>query len=166
MQGKWEQYKLQEKLIDVEFNPPLAYFEMRKMQIWQQRYSAFSDACSNEMLSKTLLMKNLLKWTNEEIMENIKLRKLEAAHEWELAQIQNAGPMWKQEALAEVTGELGGGGDDMMGGPGGGPGGDFGGPGGGDMGGFDDAGFSDDDIGDMESAADDAGDVLGDAPDE
>lgn len=159
MQGKWEQYKLEEKYIEVEFNPPHAYYEMRRMQEWQQKFNSFTEATSNDMMSKTLMMKRILKWTNDEIRENLKLRKLEAAHEWELAQIQNLGPMWKQATMQEVMdagAEVGGGGG--MGGPHGGGGGGLH-----DMPDFDDAGFSDDDMGDMADSADAAGDVLGDA---
>lgn len=89
MKGKWEQYKLRENMIDIEFNPPHAYYEMRKLQVWQQRFAAFSEATSNDLMSKTLMMKRLLKWTNEEIRDNLKLRKLEAAHEWEVSQISS-----------------------------------------------------------------------------
>lgn len=158
LQGKWDEYKLQEQKIEVVFNPPHAYYEMRKLQIWQQKYSAFNEASNNELLSKTLLMKRLLEWSNEEILENLKLRKLEAAHEWEIAQIVNAGPMWKQEAMAEAMDAAGG---MDMGGGGGGMDMDMGGPEG-DFGGMDDSGFDDADIDAMGDAAEGAGDVLGD----
>lgn len=162
MKGKWEQYKLRENMIDIEFNPPHAYYEMRKLQVWQQRFAAFSEATSNDLMSKTLMMKRLLKWTNEEIRDNLKLRKLEAAHEWEVSQISSNGPLWKQQALQEVVenqmenvgASAGGGGGDFGGG-------DFGGDDFGDDGGAPDMGFSDDDMSDMGDSAGDALDSMG-----
>lgn len=162
MKGKWEQYKLRENMIDIEFNPPHAYYEMRKLQVWQQRFAAFSEATSNDLMSKTLMMKRLLKWTNEEIRDNLKLRKLEAAHEWEVSQISSNGPLWKQQTLQEVVenqmenvgASAGGGGGDFGGG-------DFGGGDFGDDGGAPDMGFSDDDMSDMGDSAGDALDSMG-----
>ena len=162
MKGKWEQYKLRENMIDIEFNPPHAYYEMRKLQVWQQRFAAFSEATSNDLMSKTLMMKRLLKWTNEEIRDNLKLRKLEAAHEWEVSQISSNGPLWKQQALQEVVEnqmENVGASADVGGGDFGG--GDFGGDDFGDDGGAPDMGFSDDDMSDMGDSAGDALDSMG-----
>lgn len=167
LQGKWQQYNLREHDIQVQFNPPSSYYEMRKRQAWDLAINSLSTAAGIEQFSKMWLMKHLLNLTNEEIMDNVKLRKLEAAHEWEIAQIQQAGPLWKQQVLTDLAGgaaeaagggEGGAGGGDFGGGPGGG---DFGG-GGEDFGGaFDDAGFSDDDMGEMEDAGADAADALG-----
>lgn len=164
MKGKWEQYKLRENMIDIEFNPPHAYYEMRRLQEWQQRFAAFSEATSNDLMSKTLMMKRLLKWTNEEIRDNLKLRKLEAAHEWEVSQISSNGPLWKQQALQEVVqNQMENAGASAGGGEGGGGdfgGGDFGGDFG-DEGGASDIGFSDDDMSDMGDSAGEALDSMG-----
>lgn len=164
MKGKWEQYKLRENMIDIEFNPPHAYYEMRRLQEWQTRFAAFSEATNNDLMSKTLMMKRLLKWTNEEIRDNLKLRKLEAAHEWEVSQISSNGPLWKQQALQEVVqNQMENAGASAGGGEGGGGdfgGGDFGDDFG-DEGGAADIGFSDDDMSDMGDSAGEALDSMG-----
>lgn len=168
LKGKWRQYGLEEKKIDVVFNPPHAYFEMRKLQVWKERYATFSESTSNDFLSKSLLMKRILGWTNEEIVENLKLRKKEAAHEWEMAQIQESGPLWKQQAVqaaAAAVAEAGGGSSG-----GGGGGGDFGGGfdeggfgGGGDfeVSGPGDFGVDSDETAEINDSANNAADVLG-----
>lgn len=168
LKGKWKQYELQEKMIDIEFNPPNAYYELRKLQIWKEQYAAYAEGLSSDTLSRSILMKRILKWTNEEIIDNMRLKRKEAAFDWELSQIQEAGPMWKTQAIqaaADAAAETAGGGDH-----GGDFGGDFGsGFGGGGEGGLDlpeaDFGIDSGESAEINDAAGAAGDVLG-SPDE
>ena len=74
--------------------------------------------------------------SDEDILEQYRMRKIEAAHEYEIGQIVNAGPGWKNVMLMQQGGAPEGG----AGGPGGGM--DFGG-GGMDMGGDMDFGSGD-----------------------
>jgi hypothetical protein len=90
--------------------------------------------------------------TDNEILEQYRMRKLEAAHEYEIAQITNAGPNWKtvtlmQQAGVGAEGGDAGGGMDMGGGM------DLGG----DMGGADMGGG-------MDAAADGAVEALDSNP--
>lgn len=151
--GIYQKYKLRENLMDIEFYPPRNYFKMRALQTIQIEGNAFSALAQNDCFSKTMLMKHIMGWNNDDILTNMRLRKIEAGHEWEIQQISGQGPNWKQMQLAQMAGALGqgseGGGD--MGGEGADMGGDMGGDFGGDMGGEE-----------MGGAVDDAMDAMGD----
>ena len=147
--GMYKEYDVQERLIDIEFEPPSNYYKHRKLQSIQIAGSAFSALASNEVLSKSYLMKHVMGMSESDIVAQYKLRKQEAMHEFEIQQIQSAGPNWKMAMLTGGEGEGGPGGGDGMSDLGGGGMPDFGGePGMGDLGG----GASLDDMAGMEEA--------------
>jgi hypothetical protein len=130
---------------------------MRRLQAIQIAGDAYAKIAGIDVISKTWTLKNIMGLTDEEILEQYRMRKLEAAHEYEIAQITNAGPNWKTVTLMQQAGiELGGGGDsgglDL--------GGDMGGDMSGDMGG----GPEPMDFGDPAADADAASAVLDENP--
>ena len=154
--GLYQKYKLRENLMDIEFYPPQNYFKMRGLQRIQIEADAFGKLAGIDTISKTYLMKRIFGWGPEEILESYKMRKLEAAEEWEIQQILNGGPNWKEMVLAQMSaggGAEGGGDMDMAGGDM-----DMGGM---DMGGMD-MGGGDMDMGggDMDMGGMDAGDTM------
>lgn len=140
--GLYEHLKLKEHLMDLEFVPPTNYFYMRRLQGIQIAGDAYNKIAGIDVISKTWTLKNVMGLTDDEILQQYRMRKLEAAHEFEIAQITNAGPNWKAVTLMQQAG-VGEGGGDMGGDMGGGMdlsgdmGGDmdFGGDAGVDMGG-------------------------------
>lgn len=139
--GLYEHLKLKEHLMELEFVPPSNYFHMRQLQAIQIAGDAYSKIAGIDSISKTWALKNVMGLTDNEILQQYRLRKLEAAQEYEIAQIQNAGPNWKSVVLmqqAGIGGEGGGapdgGGLDLGGGDMGGDiGGDIGADAGADM---------------------------------
>lgn len=146
LQGKYQEYKIKEALMEWEFVPPSAYYQMRNLQGLKIKADAFNAVAGAECFSKSILMKQIMGMNNEQVLEHYRLRKLEAAKEWEIAQIQSVGPDFLQinalqQAGINPDGSAAGGGD-MGGGMdmGGGGGMDLGGGAdmsGGDMGGGD-----------------------------
>lgn len=122
----YQDYGVQERFIDIEFEPPSNYYKHRKLQSIQIAGSAFGSLASNEVLSKSYLMKHVMGMHESDIAAQYELRKKEAMHEFEIAQIQAAGPNWKiamlpggQEAAeggAGGMGDMGGGGGFDLGG--------------------------------------------------
>ena len=134
--------KLKEHMFELEFVPPTNYFYMRKLQGIQIAGDAYAKIAGIDVISKTWTLKNVMGLTDNEILEQYRMRKLEAAHEYEIAQITNAGPNWKTITLMQQAGVgAEGDGGDMSGGMDMGGGMDLGGGdlGGGDMGGGMDA---------------------------
>lgn len=113
--GIYDAYHLKEHLMEMEFVPPTNYFHMRRLQAIQIAGDAYAKIAGIDVISKTWTLKNIMGLTDEEILEQYRMRKLEAAHEFEIAQITNAGPNWKTVTLMQQAGvepgAEGGGGD-------------------------------------------------------
>lgn len=101
--GLYQQFKLRENLMNVEFYPPQNYFKMRGLQRIQIEADAFGKLAGIDVFSKTYLLKRIMNWNDNDILNSYKMRKLEAAQEWEIQQILNGGPNWKQMVLAQMS---------------------------------------------------------------
>jgi len=114
LRGLWEELELGETNIEIIFNPPTNYFEMREAQKLELKAANFNSLASNEFISVTYAQKKYLGWKDRDILANREFLRKDAEMQWELAQIQAAGPMWKEQlaasagAEAEVGGEGGG----------------------------------------------------------
>lgn len=164
--GKYKEYGLKEDMMDISFVPPSHYFEMKKVQAIQIKAGAYSTIAQIDGISRSWALKRVWGLTNAEIKQNIRLRKIDAIHDWEIEQINAAGPFWESNTLKSLGEDDGEGSE--VGGFGGGPGGDFGGP---DFGGegpdFGDEGNMEEDVGmdtaemeEVSSDLDGADDVL------
>lgn len=130
LKGLWEDYKIHENDIFVEFNPPANFYELRQQQTNEIRFNNFNQMAANEYISDTFSQKKYLNLSDEEIKANRELLKVDAALRWELTQIEAGGPNWR-ELVAQQPQD-----GEAIGGPGGGappsfgpaPGGGFGGP--------------------------------------
>ena len=122
LKGIWEKLNLKEYNLDVEFNPPTNYYELRQSQRLELKISNFNNLASNASVSPTYLQKKQLGWTDLEVKVNREYLRKDKELEWELNQIQASGPFWKMMlggaggAPAEGGSESGGGA-----GPGGAP---------------------------------------------
>lgn len=124
LKGLWDKLNLKEYFLDVEFNPPTNYYELRQSQRMELKVTNFNNLASNATVSPTYLQKKVLQWTDLDIKVNREYLRKDKEFEWELAQIQQAGPYWKLAMGGQMGGaaggEMGGG---AMGGGGAGPGG-------------------------------------------
>jgi hypothetical protein len=140
LRGLWEEFKLKEYNIDLEFNVPTNFYELRESQKLELKINNFNSMASNEYVSPTFAQKKYLGWTDVDIKANREFLRKDKAFRWELAQIENGGPDWKEAMSAqagamggaEAGGEAGGGGGGMpppfVGGPAATAGGESGAP--------------------------------------
>lgn len=127
----WEQYELRDEDIELEFNIPTSFFALREQQALQLKIETFQSVADIDLFSTTYAMKKYLELSDREIAAIREFARKDAAIRWELAQIEQSGPhfreLMKQEmAQLQAGGDMGlGGGMDE--GPGMGLGGDMGG---------------------------------------
>jgi len=115
LKGVWDELNLAETNIDVAFTPPTNYYEMRESQKLELKAANFNTLASNEFVSVTYAQKKYLGWKDRDILANREFMRKDAEFQWELAQIQAAGPMWKEQlaAAADAAGAEGAEGGEM-----------------------------------------------------
>ena len=123
LKGLWNELELKDYFIDIEFNPPTNYYELRQSQRMELKVTNFNNLASNATVSPTYLQKKILQWTDLDIKVNREYLRKDKEFEWELGQIQQSGPYWKLAMGAQMGGAGGEGGAPAMGGGGAGPGG-------------------------------------------
>ena len=132
LKGLWEKYELKEHNVNLSFNPPTNFHELRLQQVYDLKWNNYNSAIQNPLISDTYAKKHMLKMTDEEISVNRELLRKDKAFGWELAQIESMGPNWReamQQGPEGAGGDLGGlppGGGAPLGGGGGGLPPDFG----------------------------------------
>jgi len=95
----WEKFNLKELHLDLVFNVPSNFFEMREQQKLELRVNNWSNLSNNEFVSNTWAQKKYLGWDDLEIKANREFLRKDTELQWELAQIQASGPNWR-EAMA------------------------------------------------------------------
>ena len=116
MKKLWKEYDLKEDYIKVEFNPPNSFHALREQQIFEIKSGNFANMSANELISNTYCQKKYLDWTDNDVVANRAFLKKDKELQWELAQIEAAGPNWRDAATAQGDEAMGG---DMGGGLGG-----------------------------------------------
>jgi len=104
LRGLWEEYNLAETNLDIIFNVPSNYFEMRQSQKLELKAANFNSLASNEFISVTYAQKKYLGWKDRDILANREFLRKDAEMQWELGQIQAGGPLWKEQMAAAVGG--------------------------------------------------------------
>ena len=108
----WTEYKLNEADVELVFNVPTNFYELRENQKFQIKAENFNTITTSDLVSKTYAQKKYLGWSDADVMANREFLRKDRELMWELDQITNAGPNWR-EAGAPVAGqgaEAGGGG--------------------------------------------------------
>jgi hypothetical protein len=126
LKGMWKEYELKEETIHIEFNVPTNFYELRESQKLELKVQNFGSLAANESISPSFAQKRYLGWSDVDIKANREFLRKDKELRWELTQIENMGPNWKQAvaAQAEAGGAPGGGGGaPPSGGMGGGMGG-------------------------------------------
>jgi len=95
----WEKFNLKELHLDLTFNVPSNFFEMREQQKLELRVNNWSNLSNNEFVSNTWAQKKYLGWDDLEVKANREFLRKDTELQWELAQIQASGPNWR-EAMA------------------------------------------------------------------
>lgn len=102
--GLWEKLDLNEQNIEVSFNVPTNFYEMRESQRLEQKASNFNSIASNEFVSKTYAQKKYLGWRDKDILANREFLRKDAELQWELQQIASLGPAWREQVIAQDVG--------------------------------------------------------------
>jgi hypothetical protein len=98
--GLWEKFELNLNNIEVEFNVPTNFYEMRENQRLELKAANFNNLASNEFVSATYAQKKYLGWKDKDILANREFLRKDAEMQWELAQIQASGPAWQEALIA------------------------------------------------------------------
>jgi hypothetical protein len=119
----WEEFKLKETDIDLTFNVPTNFYELRESQKFQLKAENFNAITQSDLVSKTYAQKKYLGWSDTDMMANREFLRKDRELLWELDQITNNGPNWREvgatqpgqagqgEAPATGGGSFGGGAD-------------------------------------------------------
>ena len=104
LRGIWEKLDLTDGNLNIEFNVPTNFYEMRENQRIEQRAASFNAVASNEFVSKTYAQKKYLDWKDKDILANREFLRKDAELQWELQQIATLGPAWREQVIAaDVT---------------------------------------------------------------
>lgn len=98
--GLWKEHKLQESYFNFEMVPPSNFFAIRQQQLLELKLKNFETMSGNEGISNTYAQRYYLEMSDAAISENMEWKRKDAALNWELAQIEAAGPNWKEQVEA------------------------------------------------------------------
>lgn len=115
LKGIYDEMRLRDSHLDLTFNVPTNFYELREQQKFQLRAENFNTITTSEFISKTYAQKKYLGWSDSEVMANREFLRKDKELMWELAQIENTGPDWREAgsltgAQAGAPPEAGGGG--------------------------------------------------------
>lgn len=70
--GLKKQYNLTNKSFKIRMNPPSKYKEQMEQNFLESRYNNYMALADRDEISRVFLMKRFLKWSDDEIKENVK----------------------------------------------------------------------------------------------
>jgi len=115
----FEDNDLTEENINVIFNAPSNFYDLRNNQKLELKINSYNNLMSTQKVSDTYAKKKVLGWKDQDILADRELRRKDAELEWELQQIMALGPKWKEQLIQQANagappegggGGLGGGG--------------------------------------------------------
>lgn len=107
----WDQYELKEEDIELEFNVPTSFFALREQQALQIKIDMFNSVADMDLFSTTYAMKKYLELSDREIAAIREFARKDAALRWELSQIEQSGPHFREimkQEMAQLQGGAGG----------------------------------------------------------
>jgi len=111
LKGIWNKFEFTANNLEVDFNVPTNFYEMRENQRLELKAANFNNLAANEFVSSTFAQKKYLGWKDKDILANREFLRKDAEMQWELSQIQAQGPAWKEQVIAASLGageEIGG----------------------------------------------------------
>ena len=104
LRGLWDKLELNPLNIDVNFNVPTNFYELRENQKLELKLNNYNSLAANEFVSATYAQKKYLGWKDKDVLANREFLRKDAEFQWELAQIQAAGPSWQEQVIAGAVG--------------------------------------------------------------
>lgn len=98
----FEDYDLTEQNINVIFNPPTNFYDLRNNQKMELKIGSYNNLMSTQKVSDTYAKKKVLGWKDQDILADRELRRKDAELEWEIQQIMAYGPSWKKQLLQQA----------------------------------------------------------------
>lgn len=124
LKGLWSNYRLKEQSLQIKFNEPTSFMAMRNQQLLKMKFDNYNTAVQTEAISKSFAQKYYLDLTADKMKENREWLRKDAALAWELGQITEMGPNFREQLAAQQgtagSEEAGGAAPALMGGGGGG----------------------------------------------
>ena len=102
LKGLWNEFELNEEALQLEFNVPTNFYELRESQKLELKVSNFGNLAANESVSPTFAQKRYLGWTDVDIKANREFLRKDKELRWELTQIETLGPKWKEALAAQA----------------------------------------------------------------
>jgi len=99
LKGLVEKYDIKETNLFLEFNVPTNFYELRENQKLELKVTNFNNLASNATVSSTFAQKKYLGWSDIDIKANREFLRKDKELEWELNQILNGGPSWRENML-------------------------------------------------------------------
>ena len=96
LRNLWDKYDLKETNINLDFNVPVNFFEMREAQKQELKTTAFTNITQSDAVSKTYALKKYMGWSDIEILANREFMRKDIGFLWELEQIKTGGPNWRE----------------------------------------------------------------------
>jgi hypothetical protein len=106
LRGLMKEFSLKDMNLDIVFNVPTNFYEVRQQQKIELKTSTFGNISNNPSVSPTYAQKKYLGWSELDIKANREFLRKDKAFNWELQQIENLGPDWKNivKAQSEAAG--------------------------------------------------------------
>ena len=103
MRGLWEEFDIKENWFQIKFNEPSNFYTLREQQLFELKSTNYAGISQNPKVSETYSQKKYLGWSDQEISENRGWLRKDAAFTYELAQIEAAGPNWREQLAAQAA---------------------------------------------------------------
>lgn len=100
LKGIAEKLGVREQNLHLEFNVPTNFYELRENQKLELKVGNFNNLANNPSISPTYAQKRLLGWSDIDIKANREFLRKDKEFEWELTQIVNGGPNWRDQIIA------------------------------------------------------------------
>ena len=107
LKGLWKEYKLKEQSLKIKFNEPTSFMTMRNQQLLSLRFENYNAATQGDAISKSYAQKYYLDMTAEMMTENREWLRKDASLRWELTQIEQMGPNFREQLAAQQQGAAG-----------------------------------------------------------
>lgn len=96
LRGILDKYSLKEQYLHLEFNVPTNFYELRENQKLELKVTNYNNLASNPFVSATYSQKKYLGWSDIDVKANREFLRKDKELEWELNQILQGGPNWKE----------------------------------------------------------------------
>lgn len=99
----FEDNDLTEENINVVFNAPSNFYDLRNNQKLELKINSYNNLMSTQKVSDTYAKKKVLGWKDQDILADRELRRKDMELEWELQQIMAYGPKWKEQLIQQAN---------------------------------------------------------------